>query len=140
VLYGAVSECPRVRRMLEEALGAADAENRRLRADLEASTATGPSAVALRRECEKYGLPVNFDALMRHIENNHAATYGAQRFTVDTLREQRDELYDALDALMTLLGGCDRIDTTDEAQGEAARLLVSLKRARELSKEQHDGE
>lgn len=52
----------------------------------------------------------------------------------DALQEQRNELYDALDGLLKRLGEIDGIDSTDPAQAEALRVLVGLKRARELAK------
>jgi hypothetical protein len=42
----------------------------------------------LAEKCAEFGLPPSFDTLMRHIENNHAATYGAQRSHIETLERQ----------------------------------------------------
>jgi hypothetical protein len=40
----------------------------------------------LQVECEKRGLPVSLDALLRHILNNHAATLGAKDAHIELLR------------------------------------------------------
>lgn len=42
----------------------------------------------LKAECDKRGLPCDFATLMRHLENNHAATLGAVQYSNATLREK----------------------------------------------------
>lgn len=42
----------------------------------------------LRRECERYGLPVSLHALLRHIRNNAAAILGAKDSTIEILEKR----------------------------------------------------
>jgi hypothetical protein len=42
----------------------------------------------LAEKCASFGLPPSFDTLMRHMENNHAATVGAQRSHIESLERQ----------------------------------------------------
>jgi hypothetical protein len=53
----------------------------------------------LAEKCASFGLPPNFDTLMRHMENNHAATVGAQRSHIESLERQ---LAGAVEALRRL--------------------------------------
>lgn len=46
----------------------------------------------LAAECERYGLPVSLDALLRHIYNNRDAVYGAKDQLAEILTSQRDAL------------------------------------------------
>ena len=74
---------------------------------------SGTEEELLQQECEKYGLPVSLDYLLRHIRGNHAATLGATQSSIEILefrihkavqalleqpeREIRDELLIKLD-------------------------------------------
>lgn len=50
----------------------------------------------LAEKCDSYGLPHDFDTLMRHMENNHAAALGACR---DLAESRRRKLEGAVDLL-----------------------------------------
>jgi plasmid maintenance system antidote protein VapI len=84
-------------------------------------------------QCDQRGLPHNLESLLRHESNNGTAVINAKDSTIDTLTEQRDELYDALDGLLSRLADVVGVDSTHPAEGEASRLCVQLKRARETS-------
>jgi hypothetical protein len=81
----------------------------------------------LAEKCASFGLPPNFDTLMRHMENNHAATVGAQRSHIESLERQLAEAVDALewlaDRYATTLAG-KPVRDADEVL-ERARLIVS---------------
>ena len=87
----------------------------------------------LAAECDAYGLPHSLPTLLRHIRGNHTAIVDAKDFSIRALTEQRNELYDALEGLMTRLGDVAGIDSTNPAEAEALRVLVGLKRARQLT-------
>jgi hypothetical protein len=42
----------------------------------------------LADKCALFGLPPNFDTLMRHMERNHAATVGVQRSHIESLERK----------------------------------------------------
>jgi hypothetical protein len=73
------------------------------------STGTGGSSPMtlierkLAEKCASFGLPPSFDALMRHIENNHAATVGAQRSHIESLERQLRGTVEDADRLREVL-------------------------------------
>jgi hypothetical protein len=58
----------------------------------------------LQEECEKRGLPVSLSALLRHIENNHAATLGFKDLSIEILRDKLDAVLLTAEERAALVG------------------------------------
>lgn len=83
---GALDTPGRRSRMVRETLDAVDWIRRGLE-HLAQSLEDGIER-KLAEKCASFGLPPNFDTLMRHMENNHAATVGAQKDHIASLERE----------------------------------------------------
>lgn len=78
----------------------------------------------LAEKCAEFGLPPSFDTLMRHIENNHAATVGAQRSHIESLERQLAVAVEALrEAKVTLRDIAAGRDPAEQMQQMARDVL-----------------